>query len=152
MIIFAALITITCSDPAGFPVTFRGNYSDDYSHLLQNNTYPYKEVIGIRVIKQNVTCGYACIEMLAAWKGKTHITEGSLLVQNNGEISTSMGSGFLKEMTRQFPEWNITRCVNITNTELLGKIYASLDKGFPVPIEFAVKNTSAQWTRSILAS
>jgi hypothetical protein len=146
MIIFTALTITACSDPVGFPVTFRGSYSDDYSGLLQNSAYPYKEVTGIQAIKQDVTCGYACIEMLAAWKGKTHITEESLLTQNNGEISTSMGSGFLKEMTRQFPEWNITRCVNITNTELLEKIYLSLNNGFPVPIEFAAKNTSSQWT------
>jgi hypothetical protein len=57
-----------------------------------------------------------------------------------------MGSGFLKEMARQFPEWNITRCVNIPNTDLLEKIYMSLNNGFPVPIEFAAKNSSSQWT------
>jgi hypothetical protein len=98
------------------------------------------------VITQDISCGYACIEMLAAWKGKTHITEESLSAQNNGEISTAMGSGFLNEMTRQFPEWTITRCVNITNTDLLEKIYTSLSNGFPVPIEFAAKNTASQWT------
>jgi hypothetical protein len=145
-IIFSALITTNCSDPVGFPVRFRGSYSDDYSYLLQNSAYPYKGVTGIQVIKQDVSCGYACIEMLAAWKGKTPITEESLLAQNNGEISTAMGSGFLKEMARQFPEWNITRQVNILNAELLETIYASLDDGFPVPVEFAAKNTSSQWT------
>jgi hypothetical protein len=146
IIVFFALSTITCSEPLGFPVPFRGSYSDDYSAFLQNNAYSYKEVTGIQVIKQDVSCGYACIEMLAAWKGKTHITEESLLTQNNGEISTAMGSGFLKEMARQFPEWNITRCVNISNTELLERIHTSLSNGFPVPVEFAAKNTSSQWT------
>jgi hypothetical protein len=87
--------------------------------LLGNSAYPAKEVTGIHVIKQDIYCGYACIEMLAACKGKTHITEESLSAQNNGEISTAMGSGFLKEMARQFPEWHITRCVNITNTDVL---------------------------------
>ncbi|GHV36044.1 hypothetical protein AGMMS49546_00610 [Spirochaetia bacterium] len=57
-----------------------------------------------------------------------------------------MGSGFLKEMARQFPEWETTRHVNIPNTELLEKIHASLDRGFPVPIEFAAKNADSQWT------
>jgi hypothetical protein len=146
VIILSGLIAAACSDPVGFPVTFRGSYSDDYAHLLQNSAWPYKAVTGIQVIEQDVTCGYACIEMLAAWKGKTHITEESLLAQNNGKISTSMGSGFLNEMTRQFPEWHIIRCVNITNTELLEKIHGSLDNGFPVPIEFAAKNTASQWT------
>jgi hypothetical protein len=76
--------------------------------------------------------------VLAEWKGKP-ITEHSLSSQNNGEISTSMGSGFLKEMNRQFPEWETTRYVNITNRELLQNIHASLKNGFPAPIEFAAK-------------
>jgi hypothetical protein len=146
LIILVSVSIIACSDPIGFPVPFRDRYGDDYSALLQNSAYPYKEVAGIQVIKQDISCGYACIEMLAAWKGKTHITEESVSEQNNGEISTSMGSGFLKEMTRQFPEWKITRYVNISNTELLKIIHASLDNGFPVPIEFAAKNTASEWT------
>jgi hypothetical protein len=141
-----ALLFTACSDPVSFPIPFRGNYSDDYSDLLGNSAYPAKGVAGIHAIKQDISCGYACIEMLAAWKDKTHITEESLSAQNNGEISTAMGSGFLKEMTRQFPEWTITRCVNITNADLLKKIYTSLSNGFPVPVEFAAKNTDSQWT------
>jgi hypothetical protein len=49
-------------------------------------------------------------------------------------------------MNRQFPEWETTRYVNITNKELLKNIHTSLKNGFPVPIEFAAKNTSSEWT------
>jgi hypothetical protein len=57
-----------------------------------------------------------------------------------------MGSGFLNEMTRQFPEWKITRCVNQTNTDMLKMMYQSLKNGFPVPVEFAAQDTSDNWT------
>jgi hypothetical protein len=145
-ILFIVTGILACTDPVGFPVPLRGNYSDDYTHLVHNSAYPAVGVTGVRAIKQEVSCGYACIEMLAAWQGNTHITEASLLAQNDGDISTAMGSGFLREMTRQFPAWEVTRCVNVTNTELLESAYASLKNGFPVPVEFAAKNTDGQWT------
>ncbi|MDR1219478.1 MAG: hypothetical protein LBK73_07705 [Treponema sp.] len=144
--IFVLLTFFACSDPVGFPADIRVYYNDDYSGLLQDSAYSQAvSVNGIHAIKQEISCGYAVIEMLAKWKGKP-ITEYSLSSQNNGEISTSMGSGFLKEMNRQFPEWETTRYVNITNRELLQNIHASLENGFPAPIEFAAKNTSSEWT------
>jgi hypothetical protein len=102
-IVFVVLILVacSCSDPLGFPAYFRVYSDDDYSELLQDSNYSQAvSVTGIQAIKQEVTCGYAVIEMLAKWKGKP-ITEKTLLSQNNGKISTSMGSGFLKEMNRQ---------------------------------------------------
>ncbi|MDR1277482.1 MAG: hypothetical protein LBK02_01890 [Treponema sp.] len=144
--IFVLLTFLACSDPIGFPADFRVYYNDDYSGLLRDSTYSQAvSVNGIQAIKQEISCGYAVIEMLAKWKGKP-ITEHSLSLQNNGKISTSMGSGFLKEMNRQFPEWETTRYVNITNGELLQNIHTSLKNGFPAPIEFAAKNTSSEWT------
>jgi len=105
---------MACSDLLGFPADFRVYSSDDYSGLLQDSNYSQAvSVTGIQAIKQEVSCGYAIIEMLAKWKGKI-ITEQTLLSQNNGEISTSMGSGFLKEMNEQFPEWETTRYGNNT--------------------------------------
>jgi hypothetical protein len=143
---FVVLGFLACSDPLNFPASLRAYCDDDYSGVLKDSNYSQKvSVTGIQIIKQEVSCGYAIIEMLAKWKGKP-ITEKTLLSQNGGEISTSMGSGFLKEMNRQFPEWETTRYVNIPNTELLKNIYTSLKNGFPVPIEFAAKNTSSEWT------
>jgi hypothetical protein len=145
-VFFAGLTLTSCSDPVGFPAGFRTYYNDEYSGLLNDSKYLQEvSVNGIQAIKQKISCGYAVIEMLAKWAGKP-ITEQSLSSQNNGEISTSMGSGFLKEMNRQFPEWETVRYVNITNTELLKNIHTSLKNGFPVPIEFAAKNASSEWT------
>jgi hypothetical protein len=144
--VLACLIVFSCSDPIGYPKNIRAYYNDDYSEVLQDgNLLSNVNVPGIDVIKQKISCGYAIIEMLAKWKGK-QITEETLSDQNNGEISTAMGSGFLNEMIRQFPEWKIIRCVNQTSTEVLKKIHDSLEKGFPVPVEFAAKDTSNNWT------
>jgi hypothetical protein len=97
---FAVLTLITCSDPIGFPAGFRTYYNDEYSELLNDSKYSQAvSVTGIHAIKQEISCGYAVIEMLAKWAGKP-ITEQLLSSQNNGEISTSMGSGFLKGMNR----------------------------------------------------
>jgi hypothetical protein len=128
-----------------YPANVRIYSDDDYSELINNSAYPYAGISGLQAIKQEISCGYACIEMLANWQGKA-ITEESLYSQNGGKITTSAGSGFLNEMIRLFPEWETTRYVNIANTELLEKIYASLKNGFPSPVEFAAKDTSGEWT------
>jgi hypothetical protein len=140
------LIVLACSDPIGYPKNIRAYYNDGYSEVLQDGYFSSDvTVTGINVIKQKISCGYAIIEMLAKWQNK-QITEETLSDQNNGKISTAMGSGFLNEMTRQFPEWKVTRYVNQTNTEMLKKIHHSLANGFPVPVEFAAKDTSDNWT------
>jgi len=145
-LIFILSIFIACSDPVGFPAEFRVYSNDDYSGLFQDSNYSQAvSVTGIQAIKQEISCGYAVIEMLAKWKGKP-ITEKTLLSQNDDKITTSMGSGFLKEINKQFPEWETTRYVNIPNTVLLKNIHTSLKNGFPVPIEFAAKNASSEWT------
>jgi hypothetical protein len=144
--VLTCLIVLACSDPIGYPKNVRAYYNDDYSEVLQDVNFLNNEVVtGIQIKEQKISCGYAIIEMLAKWKNK-QITEEILSDQNNGEISTAMGSGFLKEMIRQFPEWKVIRYINQTNTEMLKKIHDSLAKGFPVPIEFAAKDTSNNWT------
>lgn len=93
-------------------------------------------VNGITTITQKISCGYACIEMLAAWQGK-EVTEESLYTQNNQTISTAMGDGFLTETQKQLPEFTVQKHKNLTNTQLIETAYASLAAGMPVPIEFA---------------
>ncbi|MDR7857849.1 hypothetical protein [Tissierella sp.] len=123
--------------------------NNDFSNIYSNEKY--KKVVavyGIETIKQEVSCGYACIEMLSNWLGKD-ITEQILLEENNGKISTAMGNGFFKEMNKQFPEYETERYINLTNTELIGKIYDSLENGMPVPIEFAAiyqESDTQVWT------
>jgi hypothetical protein len=146
-IITLAITTFSsCSSPLGYPADYRVYADDNYSVVVVDSSYRTPvEVSGLYAITQHVTCGYACIEMLAKWAGKD-ITEDSLLETNNGKITTSMGSGFLNEASKQFPEWKITRYVNISNGELLQRVHDSLKNGFPIPIEFAAKDTSGGWT------
>ncbi len=142
---FVVLLFGSCTDPIGYPAKLRVHYDDDYSELLRNDAYSKEvSVTGIQIFKEKVSCGYAVIEMLAKWQNKP-ITEDTLSSGDCDIITTAIGSGFLREMHDQFPEWETTRCVNITNTELLKKIYTSLDNGFPVPIEFPSRNTPSEW-------
>lgn len=110
---------------------------DDISLVYTNEKYKTPvSVNGIEVIKQDVSCGYACIELLALWQGKD-ITENTLFAQNDGKITTAMGNGFVNEVNEQFPEFHTSKYSNLTNSELLDKVYKSLEKGIPVPFEFA---------------
>lgn len=114
------------------------NKINDEINLIYNNE-KYKtpvSVSGIEVIKQDISCGYACIELLSRWQGKD-ITENILFVQNGNKITTAMGNGFVDEVNKQFPEFNTIKYSNLTNFELLDKVYQSLEKGMPVPFEFA---------------
>jgi hypothetical protein len=111
--------------------------NDDYATVLNDPIYSSSvSVGGFHFIEQKISCGYAVIEMLAAWQGKT-ITEQTLYEMNDETISTALGSGFLDELSKQFPDWVVTRNKNQTNSEMLTTIYESLSAGMPVPFEFA---------------
>ncbi len=113
--------------------------NDDYSAILKDEAYGQPvSVEGVSFIEQRISCGYAIIEMLSNWVGKG-ITEQSLSDENGGAITTAIGDGFLNEMTKQFPEWQTVRHKELTNSELLKTMYASLAAGMPVPIEFAAQ-------------
>lgn len=111
--------------------------NDDIGAIYTGEAYRTPvSVAGIDVMQQKVSCGYACIELLARWQGLP-ITEDNLLAQNDGKITTAMGDGFQNEMNRQFPEFLTTKHTNLKNTELLDMVYHSLANGMPVPVEFA---------------
>ena len=111
--------------------------NDDISAFYTDEKYKTPVTVdGLEVINQEVSCGYACLELLARWQGKD-ITERALLVQNDGKITTAMGNGFVNEMNTQFPEFHTTKYSNLANSELLELVYRSLEKGMPVPFEFA---------------
>jgi len=111
--------------------------NDDISAFYSDERYKIPVAVnGIEVIEQEVSCGYACIELLARWQGKD-ITENGLLAQNDGKITTAMGNGFVNEMNTQFPEFHTTKHSNLANSVLLEMVYSSLEKGMPVPFEFA---------------
>ena len=118
---------------------------DDYSGIYHDAKY--HDVVSVdnaTFIKQDVSCGYAVIEMFAKWAGKTEITEQSLY-DSYGKVVTSTGNSFEKEMNKQFPEYKTTMYRYLKNTELIDKVYTSLAQGIPVPFEWAAKN-EGEWT------
>ena len=119
--------------------------SDDYSKIYTNEKY--KEAIlidNVNVFEQDVSCGYAIIEMFAKWNDNSDITEQSLHDQH-GKVVTSTGNAFEKEMNKQFPEYETTMYKYLKNTELIDKVYESLSNGIPVPVEWAAKYKD-EWT------
>ena len=140
------LITITCIILATLLVIagafirqayISSEINDDYTMVLNNPVYQEPvSVNGVHFITQKISCGYAIIEMLSKWQNK-EVTEQLLFVNNENTISTAMGTGFLNDLGKQFPEWTITRHTNLTNSELLSAMHETLTDGMPVPIEFA---------------
>lgn len=121
------------------------NILDDISEIYSNEKYQKPLLIeNLDPIKQDVSCGYAVIEMFAKWAGKSDITEKSLY-DSYGSVVTSTGDSFEKEMNKQFPEYNTKMYKYLKNTELVNKVYESLERGIPVPFEWAAKFED-EWT------
>ena len=118
--------------------------SDDYQYLYQNESFAkVVSVPNMPIVKQDISCGYAVLEMVAHWDGKD-ITEESLY-QNYEKVVTSTGKSFEEEMNKQFPTYETTMYKYETNSKMLEKIYGSLNKGIPVPFEWAAK-IEGKWT------
>ncbi|MBO4327070.1 MAG: hypothetical protein J5950_07345 [Clostridia bacterium] len=117
---------------------------DDYSSVYQNEKYKTPVLIdGVEVIRQDVSCGYAVLEMFSSWSGHS-LTEKSLYDQY-GKVITSTGNAFCREMNKQFPEYTTTICKYLKNTELIDAIYENLSDGIPVPFEWAAL-CGDEWT------
>lgn len=117
---------------------------DDCSDIHNNEKYQKPVYVdGINVITQDVSCGYAVIEMFATWDGK-NITEQSLY-NEYGKVVTSTGNAFCEEMNKRFPEYTTSIHKYLSNTELIDKVYDSLSRGIPVPFEWAALYEGA-WT------
>ncbi len=109
---------------------------DDYSSIFQDSKYSTPvSVDGVEVIKQDISCGYAVIEMFSTWSGK-NVTEESLF-SDYGKVITSTGEAFCAEMNKQFPEYKTTIHKYMKNTELIDAVYNNLANGIPVPFEWA---------------
>ena len=143
----AALILVVCAVVfALIKMAIKTNVMvDDYSNIYRDSKYhDAVSVDNAKFIKQDVSCGYAVIEMFAKWLGSEDITEQSLY-DAYGKVVTSTGNSFEKEMNKQFPEYKTTMYKNLKNTELIDKVYASLSKNVPVPFEWAAKYED-EWT------
>ena len=121
------------------------NILDDYSSIYTNEKYSEKYLIdNIDVFKQDVSCGYAVIELFAKWDNNSKITEKSLY-DKYGKVVTSTGKSFEKEMNKQFSKYKTTMYKYIKSSVLIDKVYESLSKGIPVPFEWSAKYEN-EWT------
>lgn len=122
--------------------------NNDISTFIQNKSFQQAvNVDGLNVITQQVSCGYAVLQMFGDWCG-TDVTEESLYEEYE-KVVTSTGNLFCNEMNKQFPQFTTIMHKNCTNTELLSLIYNSLKDGNPVPFEFAAiyhDNNEDVWT------
>ena len=116
----------------------------DYSYLKEDAQYQEKvEVTGIELVTQQVSCGYASIEMMSTYYGSP-VTEDELDARN-GAVSTASTNGFLKEINKSIPTKSFVKETYLKQDELLKGIHYSLEKNNPVAIEFAAKY-EGEWT------
>ena len=109
---------------------------DDCTAVFEDEKYMAAvNVDGVDVIKQDVSCGYAVMEMFAGWCGR-ELTEESLY-ETYGRVVTSTGRAFCAEMNKQFPEYETVMHKYLKDSELLALVYDSLAAGVPVPFEWA---------------
>ena len=86
--------------------------------IYENKKYSTPvHVEGVEVITQDVSCGYACIEMFSAWNGG-NLTEGDLY-DEYGKIVTSTGDKFCEEMNKRFPEYTTEIHKYLKNADLI---------------------------------
>ena len=117
---------------------------DDHSGIYGDDKYRTPvQIEGVEAVTQNVSCGYAVMEMFAAWSGHD-LTEESLY-EEYGKVVTSTGKAFRDEMNKRFPEYKTEMRKCLTDTELLDIAYDILSAGIPVPFEWAAPYGD-EWT------
>ena len=117
---------------------------DDFSEYIDSDKYSEPVYVdGIEVITQDVSCGYAVLEMFSAWNGGD-LTEEKLY-EEYGRVVTSTGEAFCDEINKQFPDYTTVMYKYLKNTELIDLTYDSLSEGIPVPVEWAAKKDE-EWT------
>lgn len=135
-LLFAGSLIVLAAVALGILQIRTNRMMDDYSSVYENEKYQTPVMIdGVNVIKQDVSCGYAVLEMFSSWSGHS-VTEKSLYDQY-GKVVTSTGNAFCREMNKQFPEYTTTICKYLKNTELIDAVYENLSNGIPVPFEWA---------------
>ena len=116
----------------------------DFSYLKEDILYNEKvEIIGLELVKQHVSCGYASIEMISTYYGSP-VTEDDLDARN-GAISTASSKGFFKEISKSIPSKSFIERTYLKNDDLLKDIHESLKNNNPVAIEWAAK-LEDEWT------
>lgn len=116
---------------------------NSYSYLLKENKITEKK-LEVPLVKQDISCGYAIIEMMSTYYGKT-VTEEELYAKNNEGISTATTDGFVKEINRTIENAHYTSGQYLKNDKMLLTINESLLKDKPVAVEWAAKLDN-EWT------
>ena len=117
----------------------------DYSYLKNDNNCSIKvSVEGIELKKQEVSCGYATIEMLSNYYNDK-VDEKELEKRNNGAITTASSSGFLKEANKTISNKQFVKRSYLKNDALLKEIHESLQNNNPVALEWAAL-FEGEWT------
>lgn len=112
--------------------------NNDFQSVYSDEKYQEPQIVqDVPLVTQKISAGYAIIEMLAKWQGLDNLDEESLYAQNDNKQVTTLGAGLEVELTEQLPDLKITRYKNLTNTEMIDKLYTSLAQGMPVPVELA---------------
>ena len=120
------------------------NLNVDYQYLKEDTEYKEKvEVVGLNLVKQHVSCGYASIEMISTYYGNP-VTEDELDARN-GAISTASTDGFLKEINKSIPSQSFVKHTYLKHDAFLKEIHHSLKNNNPAAIEWAAKDND-EWT------
>ncbi len=121
------------------------NIKSDYAYLIEDAKYKTAvEVEGLEHVTQEISCGYATIEMMSAFYGE-RVSEETLSERNDGAITTSSSSGFLDEINKTIKDKEFKKSSYLKNDELLKEIHDSLSSNNPVAIEWAAKYKD-EWT------
>lgn len=117
----------------------------DYTYLLDDTSYNDKlEITGINLKKQDVSCGYATIEMMSEYYGDK-VDEVQLSIRNEGAITTQSSNGFLKEVNKTITNESFVKRSFLKHDDLLKEIHDSIKNNNPVAIEWAAK-LEDEWT------
>lgn len=142
---FLFVLALAIVVPFGILGVRTNRLNKDYEYLKTDATYAQKvEVSGVNLVKQHVSCGYACIEMMSEYYGKK-VTEDDLDAKNKGGVSTASTAGFLKEINASIEGKDFVKKTYLSNDEFLKTIHDSLKNNNPVAIEWAAKFEN-EWT------
>ena len=148
IIIIASILVGALTLGVGVPFIILGirtaSMDAEYSYLIEDPNYYEKASVGFGLKKQDISCGYATIEMLSEYYGDK-VTEIELGKRNNGAITTQSSNGFLKEVNKTITTQTFIKKSYLKNDELLKEIYESLKNNNPVAIEWAAK-LEDEWT------
>ena len=137
LLVLAVLIPFAILD-------IRSAYIDNnYQYVLMDNKITSKK-IEVPLVKQDISCGYAIIDILSTYYGN-RVSEKELYDKNNEGISTATTSGFVKEINQTIANADYVAKEYVKNDELLLTINKSLIKDKPVAVEWAAKLDN-EWT------